>query len=144
MGPAPTNDGCQPLTSDCFLPYPSDFFLADDASLPSGKRVVTTGAGKLRTTEEKSADIGDWWSPDGFSRIPSIVAVLGAELSPDGLTAIADDPTATLAPASRTQIIDATTGARVPHFVDLDPRANMPSRQAIVLHPLVRLGEKSR
>ena len=45
--------GCNPLMGgiDCFLPYPSDVYLVDDASLPSGKRVEHRGASKLTTDE---------------------------------------------------------------------------------------------
>src|SRR5690606_35699699 len=34
-------EGCNPLaaTWDCMLPFPSDHFLVDDPSLPSGRRV---------------------------------------------------------------------------------------------------------
>ena len=39
--PMALEEGCNPLLggSDCFLPYPSDVFLVDDESMPSGQRL---------------------------------------------------------------------------------------------------------
>src|SRR5690606_13877904 len=40
-GPVADGHSCNPIASewDCLLPYPSDFYLAPDPSLPSGSRV---------------------------------------------------------------------------------------------------------
>jgi hypothetical protein len=50
LDPLPVPEGCQPLLggAHCLLPFPSDFFLVDDAAMPSGKRVVIPSAARLR------------------------------------------------------------------------------------------------
>jgi len=45
---------------------------------------------------------------------------------------------------SPTLIVDTKTGELVPHYTDLDGRADDPTRQAIVLHPLVSLSPDTR
>lgn len=139
-------EGCNPLLGarDCFLPYPSDVFLVDDETLPSGHRVETRGAAKLQTATGASADITDFLPQDGFSRTPTIVAILAAPIADEGLAHIFDDPQLSTAPTSTTLIIDAETGDRIPHIVDLDPRSDDDDRRALLLRPLLRLRERHR
>jgi hypothetical protein len=138
--------GCNPLLAggDCFLPYPSEVFLINDASFPSGKRIETSGAAKLLTKTGASADITDFMPADGFSRTPTIVAVLDSPIGDTGLTHIFDDPLASISASSRTLIVDAETGEAIPHLVDLDPPNEEGSRRALMLRPYVRLREMHR
>ncbi len=138
---------CQPLFAgtECLLPYPSDFFLTDDATMPSGHAVrVELPARPIVVETKADADPNAIWAPDGFSTLATITALLGGPVSPTGLVALAGAPGDTTTAAARTLIVDATTGALIPHFVDLDGRATDPARQAIVLHPLAPLAEKTR
>lgn len=136
--------GCQPLAAelDCVLPYPSDFFVKDT---PDGRRVVFEGAAKRRSDEGASADLGEVRPIAGFSRIPLIVATFAAPIASDGLVRIDDDPNDALDPSkSATIIVDATTLERVPHYADIDPLEGDGARNALVLHPLVRLEDGRR
>lgn len=137
--------GCQPLLGghDCMLPYPSDFFLVPDESLPSGFRVELSGAAKLLASTG-SADIHEFRPSDGFSRMPTIVAFLPGPLSARGLVGVLSSPEESQLRTSPTLLIEARTGTLLPHFVDLDPRADDPERQGIIIHPLVALKEKTR
>jgi len=139
-------DGCNPLLggSDCFLPYPSDVFAEADPSMPSGRRITLTRPAMLLTDEGKSADPTKWRAIDGYSRLPTIITTLGAPMDAAGLPAILGDPTLSVADDSPTLIVDTVTQRRVPHFVDLDPRATDPLRQALVIHPLQALEPKRR
>jgi hypothetical protein len=150
-GPAPlppldVADGCQPLAPsvDCGLPYPSDFFVVDDATLPSGRRVEFRGPAKMRTTRNLSADITEFLPQDGFSRQPPIVAGFGVAVDVASVPGFFADPAATTADAAPTALIEAATGRRIPHFVDVDVRAEDPARQTVVMRPLERLAEKTR
>ncbi len=138
-------DGCQPLLGGhhCGLPYPSDFYLVDDPSTPSGKRVQLTGAARLVANADVDADVHGVDVHDGASAIPTIVAALPDEVAATGLASIAGPAEASLADDART-IILAPDGTRVPHYVDVDPRSNDPRRRAIVIHPLVRLEHGAR
>ncbi|MBX5482849.1 MAG: hypothetical protein IRZ16_13565 [Myxococcaceae bacterium] len=142
-----TGDGCQPLLSgyDCLLPYPSDYFQVEDASLPSGHRIEVRGKAKLTTKTGVSADVNAIRPIDGFSRVPYIVFAFPNDVVPDGFVRLFDDPDASTDPkASNTLLIEEATGARVPHFVDLDARATDPLHRALVIHPYVRLNASSR
>ena len=132
--PLEVAEGCQPLLGGhhCQLPYPSDFYRMADGG---GFRLAPTG---LVTNQALDADVHGAVRADGFSHIPSIVAMLPDEVSDAGLTHLLGDLAASTADDSRT-ILLAADGSRVPHYVDLDPRGADPLRQAIVIHPAVGL-----
>jgi len=135
--PLEVAEGCQPLLAGhhCQLPYPSDFYRQADPDAPGGFRLSPTG---LVTNQSLDADVHGAVRADGFSHIPSIVALLPDEVSDAGLTHLLDDLAASTADDSRTLIV-GEDGTRVPHYVDLDPRGYDPLRQAIVIHPAVGL-----
>jgi hypothetical protein len=133
-------EGCQPLLGGhhCALPYPSDFFRVPDPDTATGFRIAPAGAAKLASRLGENADVHSVFQVDGFSRVPKIVAVLPDAVSAAGLTHLTGRLEDSLAADART-IIVGEDGTLVPHHVDLDPRAEEPDRQAIVLHPLVGL-----
>ena len=136
--------GCQPLYdgADCFLPYPSDFFLRKSALTPSGFEIFHEGEGKLLTKEEYSADVNDWKAADGFSLHSPIIFMLDARVSLSNCVGILDDKTQSLSKDHCTLIIDET-GQAVAHFVDVDARAEADGKQMIILRPLSGLNPQS-
>ena len=146
--PAPLDipEGCSPLGAgiDCGVPYPSDFFLVDDPTMPTGKRVAFTGAGKPLAEGGFSGDVFEVWAPDGFSPVTPMVASFGVPVNPASVPGFADNPAATLLAGAATAIIEADTGRRIPHHIDSDPRATDGTRRAVTLRPLVRLRERTR
>lgn len=140
------DEHCQPLLAgaDCMLPYPSDFFRKADASAKGGFRVEHQGSAKMLTADGYSADVNDWRVTDGFSRAPPILALLGAPVADEGLVHIFDERADSTRPESKTLLLDTVSGELVPHFVDLDPRADDRARQAIILRPEVVLEERRR
>jgi hypothetical protein len=137
-------DGCQPLLAGhhCTLPYPSDYFLVDDPSTPTGKRVQPTGAASLVAEGDVVADVHSAEVHDGSSAIPTIVAALPDDVSATGLAQLSD-PEVSVSDDART-ILLAPDGTRVPHYVDVDPNPTDPRRRAIVIHPLVGLEHGAR
>lgn len=135
-------EGCQPLLSgdECLLPFPSDFFLVDDAALPSGRRVELPEAARLETERGVSATMGDYRPIDGASRIAMPTATLGVALRGEGLTGYFDSPERTLDAQSATLLIEATTGGFVPHMAEVDVR----SSNVLVIHPLAPLKQLTR
>ena len=134
---APLNvpDGCQPLEGDlsCTLPYPSNFFL-------NGGVVALTGAGKPTSAAGVDADLVTPLAADGFSREPGIVCALPDTVTSDGLPNVVDDANRSMdATRSPTILLDADTGATIPHYVDLDPNADDAMHVPISIHPLVQL-----
>lgn len=138
-------EGCQPLLAglECGLPFPSDYFLVDDVSMPSGKRVSMGEHAIPKNHRGELADIFRWRQADGFSVIPPIVAWLGEDVAAGQLVNIRDDHALSVRPENTTIIINTATGEFVPHFVDLDPRATA-GRQAMVLRPLAPLDLTTR
>lgn len=139
--------GCQPLLAgaDCILPFPSDAFRVPDAQQPSGFRISLPADVAPRTKDGKRFDVTAELPIDGFSTVPTIVATLGVEVSPSRFVRLEDGGGPSLSKdTSNTLLLDAETGKPVPHFVDLDPRAKDPTRQAIVLHPFVGLEPRRR
>src|SRR5690349_3383920 len=133
-------EGCQPLLGGyhCTLPYPSDFFRVEDSTMASGYRIEPTGAASLMANIGESADVHTALKVDGFSHIPSIVAVLPDAVTDAGLAVLTGPTEASVASDSRT-IILGEDGEPVPHYVDVDPRADDPMRRGIVIHPVVGL-----
>jgi len=138
--------GCNPLLADvhCGLPYPSDHFLVADPSLPSGRRIEISGEAALLTSTGLSANPTTFLPQDGFSRLPPIVWSFGVAVDPTSLPGLADDPAATTAPGFPIALMRASDGARVPFFVDVDPRATSAAREALILRPLVKLDPETR
>jgi len=145
--------GCSPLlvdaaskSLDCGLPYPSDFFLADDPTTPTGKRIVFTGPAKMATAQipVRSADIMETFAADGFSPNTGIVWSFGVRADPRPCPASSTTPRPRSRPASPPRLIEAGTGRRIPHFIDVDPRAVDDAREALVMRPLEVLAERTR
>lgn len=142
LDPLDLAEGCQPLYAgaDCFLPYPSDYFRD-----PQTGAIKTNGPAKLWTKEHATADIADWRPQIGYSRLPPILAIAGAAIARDKLPAIYGDPARSLSPdTSATLLLDAGTGAAIPHFTDVDPETTDDTRRALILHPLQPLQESTR
>ncbi len=139
-------DGCQPLLAakDCTLPYPSDFFRRQ---VGETYRIMLDGAAEVRTSAGVSAGATDLRSFDGFSWSPTIVALLQGPVSNSGFVTINDDYAKTMSASSQSVIVEATEGHElsfVPHFIDLDPRARDPERQAIEIRPATVLKPNTR
>lgn len=146
LPPLDLPEGCQPLLggADCLLPFPSDFFLAADDALPTGSRVVLAGAARPRTKRGGLADLGTWRAIDGASRLAMPTAVFPADVSGSTLPGYFSEPSLSQRPESSSLLLEVPTGRLVAHFVDLDPRATSPERQALVMHPLEGLRERTR
>ncbi len=135
--PAP---GCNPIAAewDCTAPYPSDFFLVD------GQVALEGAASLVDAVSGEPLDPFQLQHPDGFPKLPQIIAYVPGEID-DGALAFHDDPSPTLTPAtSQTVLLDAATGAPVLHFAELDPGAKPGQRRALAIRPLVRLEDGAR
>jgi len=137
----------------CMLPYPSDFFLADDASTPTGKAIAYTTGAMPRNAGGTPIDPTPYHSLDGFS--PSTTGILhwpqGVDLDASKVPPNTDFA-ASLEPASPTVIIEADAPGcqRVVHFGENDVSADQggapvaPPDQVFMLRPGVRLKNATR
>jgi len=147
-GDAPLNipAGCNPIAyeNDCVLPYPSDFFLVDDASMPSGKRVALTAAAKPLTKNELPFDFTATHPVDGFSTHQPIMVYFPTGVVTDGVVFHTDDPAKSLLPDSKVLLIDAETGKPVPVWAEVDMNTPTVTERAFIIRPFERLQNRHR
>lgn len=111
------------------LPYPSDFYLEDDASTPTGRRLALPAEVMPRGVDPALFD------QDGFTIIPAIMAYL------PGGTDVASLPSPTdhaqsITDDSSVMLVREDTWERVGILAELDQTTTDTSRQAILIRPL--------
>lgn len=163
---APPPLDCDPLVpSYCGFPYPNDYWTEEDASSVTGLRLALPQVIMPTHSNGMQSDPAAFNEMDGFS--PGIAAMThmpGATVQ--GL-ATPDTIGASLQNDSRTVLLNAATGERVPHWVDLDEYVVESKRrilagksspdfdidrdlqallqeQALMLRPAVRLDDATR
>jgi len=145
--PLSVPEGCNPLAADwdCTLPFPSDFFLQDDPGLPSGRRVVLARRAMIQSQQDqRPVDPFEVHPADGFSHLPPILALFPGGVDPTDLVFHSGDISKTQNGESPTVLLDAENLEPIPHFAELDPRAESDDRRALVIRPLVRLSNQRR
>lgn len=137
---APAPRGCDPLdTALCLLPFPNDWYTVADHSTGSGRRVAFTTAEMPRNRIGLPVDPAEFDRNDGFSPgTPILAQIPGLDLARTGAAPVTDIG-ASLAPDAPIVILDLRTGARVPYWAELDSNTTDRARQALIVHPAVRL-----
>jgi hypothetical protein len=141
-GPAIPLGPCNPVDpAMCALPYPSTFHMRP-ADTPTGWQVAYTADALPKNLQGVPMDPKYLNEKDGFS-------VLGALLLRFDDVDLAgtighEDLGAYLDPDAKTLLIDAATGERVPHFVELDVTTDEPDERLIVVQPAVPLKHATR
>lgn len=116
--PPPPLD-CDPLTpSYCGFPFPNDYWTESDADSVTGLRLALPQVIMPSTTD------GEQSSPDAFNEMDGFSPGVAAMTHLPGATvtglATPDTIDSSLLAQSATVIINATTGDRLAHWVDLD------------------------
>lgn len=111
--------GCDPLApSYCGFPYPNDYWTVADASTETGRRLALPEVTMPANQTGKRSNPDAFNEMDGFS--PGIAAMTHIpEATAMGL-ATPNSIQESLSADSPTAIINATTGERLAHWVDLD------------------------
>lgn len=136
--------GCNPLVADdCATPFPSSFYETADASSPTGVRVAIAATVMPSSASGAQFRAAQLIGRDGFSPATPFVVYFKAGVDGSSLPGDAN-PDASLSPSSPVQIIDYATGERVPLMAELDAGALPGDRQALLIHPLVRLDNAKR
>ncbi len=136
--------GCNVIdTSSCLLPFPSDFNTVDDPDSPTGRRVNFPG-GQIPNAAGTTFDPSAWNELDGFSpATPILVQVPG--LDPERTNLPTErNIAASVESDSATVLVNLDSGQLVPHWAELDARADDPARQALIIRPAVSLTETNR
>ena len=136
---------CNPVDPEhCMMPFPSSFFLTEDAGTGSGYRVDFGPASLPKDKTGLQMDPTTWNRRDGFPVLgPLYVMLPGARVdSPGTVQAVnlfdtdEDDVT--------TVLVDVETGERVAHYVEREAFPDDPLRAALILHPAVPLAHARR
>jgi hypothetical protein len=146
LPPADVPAGCNPIAyaADCMLPYPSDFYLVADMTLPGGVRVQLTPEAAPKTKAGVALDNLAADPADGFSHHQPILALFPEGIDTTDLNFHTDGGDATLTAASPTILLNTDTGELVPHWVELDAMTDDPAKQAFIVRPFVRLDDGVR
>lgn len=137
---------CDPLVpSFCPLPFPSNVYTVADAGTATGRRVQLEQDAMPLDYYDKRPLPDPWNRADGFTPGTAILAHFPG-LTRDGLGSV---PTPTTIERSLeddcpTVVIDANTGEKVPHFVDLDATGTDDEQRMFIIHPAIRLADHHR
>jgi hypothetical protein len=130
--------------SRCLLPFPSDHFTVPDATTDTGRRVNLDSDSLPMNTNRDQIDTAEWNRNDGFSPGSAIVLhVPGVDLAASGAAPITDIG-ASLEDDSAVVLVDADTGERWPHFVELDSWATSDATRAMIIRPARNFREGAR
>ncbi|HND29306.1 MAG TPA: hypothetical protein PLA94_04875 [Myxococcota bacterium] len=137
---------CDPLSYEkCYLPFPSTYYMREDAESPTGWR-VHLGAATIPVTDQGEIayqPAPDYWNErDGFSPMAPLIAEF-PELALDGLPDhdhIADS----LLETSPVVVVDADTGERMPVWAELDMSDMTASKRMLLIYPAVPLRNSHR
>lgn len=137
---------CNPIGWEwsCLLPYPSDHFLVDDPSTPSGKRVELPNKATPQFSETEFFNPQTIHPVDGWSPLPVILAVFPSGVDPASLTRHDGDTDKSLTADNTTILLEADSGQPVRHWAELDPAPADDKRRALIIRPFDRLKDGQR
>lgn len=140
--------GCDPLVpSYCTAPFPSNVFTVEDDTSPTGRRVSLAQELFPADNMDRRPDPAPWNELDGFSPLLAISAHF-PELTAASLTASNVATATSIARSmdddSPTVLLNAATGERVPHWVDLDATGDDDAARMMMIRPAIRLADATR
>ncbi len=131
--------GCNPvLGDDCMSPFPSSFFETADPTCATGMRVALSSSTLPVSNSGGSIKTDRMNARDGFSPSTQFLVYFKAGVNAAELPGL-DNLAASIAPTSTVQILDFDSGERLPVFAELDANAGPGDRQALIIHPAMRL-----
>jgi len=139
-------EGCNPVSfdTDCFFPYPSNVFLADDATTPSGKIVELPTIAKPRKQGNRPFDFMDLHPADGFSVHQPIMALFPAGVDTSNVIFHDGDAAASLQASNTTILLDADSGELVAHWAEIDRNSDEPAEQTFIVRSFAPLKHSTR
>lgn len=131
--------------AQCLLPFPSSVFLKADPNTPTGLRLNFPRQGMPVNGRGVHIDPTDWNIFDGYTPGPVIMTYFaeGVDLDASGVARITSFERG-LDEDSPVVIIDAATGERIPHMVELDMEAPDPTKVVLMIRPGLRLQNAHR
>lgn len=140
-----TADRCDFLDPDkCLFPFPNDHFTVPDPSMDTGKRINFALESMPVNVSGVHINPAEWNRNDGFS--PGAIGLLhlpGVDLGETGAAPVTD-AARSLDPDAPILMIDATTGERIPVWVEKDANATSPADETLMIRPATLLAEGGR
>ncbi len=136
----PIEAHCNPLgAAACLTPWPSSVYETTDLASPTGRRLAIPGEIADEPTFDVPTDPLATSGADGFAPTEPIVMTFDTYVSTEGL------PTRehSVAADSPTVLLDLTTGQRVAHTVQVQPRDGLDG-DAVVFVPAYKLAAGHR
>jgi hypothetical protein len=133
---APAERGpCNPVEDGhCLLPFPSEFFLAEDATSPTGFRVDFATESLPVNIDLTEMEPTHWNVLDGFPRLGTLATLLpGATVTG---AAGHQNIDRSLEADSPTLLIHAESGTRIPHWIEREARAAGTGRDLLLIRPV--------
>ena len=131
-------------TRSCLLPFPSDAYTVEDPATGTGRRVDLPTGPAAPTSTARPSTRPHGTGNDGFSpSTPILVHVPGIDPDLTNLPSEGDIGFSVTA-ESATVIVDLDTGQLVPHWAEMDARAQTDADRALILRPATSLIETHR
>jgi hypothetical protein len=133
------------VPSYCAYPFPNNVFTVEDANTATGRRVQLEPDAMPLDYVGNRPEAAPWNVADGFT--PGLAGLAHfPELGPDGLEGF---PTAVTIERSLEDdcpsiVLDANTGQRIPHWVELDMTGASDDTRTLLVRPAIRLGDHKR
>jgi hypothetical protein len=136
-------EDCDPIVpTHCGYPFPSNVWTTPDPKMETGQHVYFGSTTLPRANNTTHTTLTPFFGRDGFSPGSNIMAHLpGATV-----TGLPDPNTIALSvtPSSPTLLMEADTGALVPHFAELDVSTTNMAERAFMIRPAIRLKDATR
>jgi hypothetical protein len=136
-------EDCDPIVpTHCGYPFPSNVWTTPDKTMPTGQHVYFGKTTLPEANKKIPITLTPFEGRDGFSPGSDIMAHLpGATVKglPDPNTIASS-----ILGGSPTLLMEADTGALVPHFSELDVATINPAQQAFMIRPALRLKDATR
>ncbi len=135
-------EGCGLLQQrSCLLPFPSNAYTVADAAMDSGRRLAFAAEHAPETFFGERADLREWNRSDGFSPgSPILVFAPGVDLVASRAASLVDLEHS-ISDDSAVLIIDADSGRRHPHWVEVDAQASGEDDRLLIIRPAANFAD---
>ncbi len=146
MAPPLLTIDCDPMVpTECGFPFPSNVWTVPDPSMPTGMHLAfgpnTLPVNTFAGTSTRMSQ-APFLTRDGFAQ-GSVILTHFPNATVTGLPTLYNIALS-ITQASPTLLMEADTGALVPHFSEIDQRSQIDSERAFMIEPQVRLKDATR
>ncbi len=134
---------CDPVApTQCGLPFPSTFYMVEDATSATGWRVNLGATTMPMNANDQQPDPWTWNERDGWT----VAGPLMAHMPGMSLSGVSghDDIGGSVSDDSPILLLDAQTGERIAHFAELDMSQDDDTQRMLMIYPAAPLDYATR